>query len=71
MLGKAEEKHQVTKEVDEQDGALPENWRGEVSSYPLLSKCGTTDDSQSAFRVVSHRTAYILDVFLDSIRFTI
>ena len=34
-------------------------------------ECGTTDDSQFVFRVVSHRTDYILDTFLDSIRFTI
>jgi hypothetical protein len=30
MLGKAEEKRQVAEEVEEQDGALPEDWRGEV-----------------------------------------
>jgi hypothetical protein len=39
-LGKAE-KRQVAKEVEEQDGALPEDWRGEeigtIGKVSLLS----------------------------------
>jgi hypothetical protein len=79
MLGKAEGKHQVTEETEEQEGALPEDWRGEESgspssitvTYPLLLQGGATDDSQFAFHVVSHDTAYILDRFFDLFGITI
>jgi hypothetical protein len=37
MLGKGEEKLQVTEEVEEQDGALPEDWRRE-EKISLLSQ---------------------------------
>jgi hypothetical protein len=62
MLGKAEGKHQVTEETEEQEGALPKDWRGEeIGTHHIkkISQCGATDNYQFVFRSVSHRTAYI------------
>jgi hypothetical protein len=35
MLGKAEGKHQVTEETEEQEGALPKDWRGRLGRITL------------------------------------
>ena len=77
MPRKAEEYCQVNEEVEEQDGALPEDWRGEEFNWEVHTighPCChinvallSPDDSQFASRDVSHRTAYTLDTCLDSI----